>query len=306
MALQQRKAFERNTAPRFEFVQMSDAAEIPEHKPVGNKKAGESSEVFPFEIEDLKNILTYFLDNDKMVYYLLLTMSCNMARRIGDILDLRWRDIFRADGSFRDEISIVEEKTKKFANPHLNKVCREAISLYIEKTGCDVSADDYSGYVFMQTTGNYAGRVVSQSGYLKALKRAGDAVGVTYNIGTHSGRKTFGKMTRILHPGDNDVMPMLQSIYNHSDTKITNRYIGLTKERAAELYEDFGDFFGDYVTGDKEYRKSESIIVHMDSGDLHDILKFAYELGLQNAGFDAMTHVNAIADIDELVEVLRK
>ena len=65
------------------------------------------------------------------------------------------------------------------------------------------------------------------------MKKAAKAVGVPYNVGTHSLRKTFGyryyKTT-----GDLDT---LQRIFNHSSSLITMRYIGLDAEILKAAYE---------------------------------------------------------------------
>ena len=277
---------------------------------VNNKKKGKKSEVYPFEIEDMKKIMAYFKDNEMWVQYMLFVLSCNMARRVGDMLSLKWENIFNPQtGKFREDIlEIREDKTDKLANPRINSACRAAINLYIEMTGCVVSANDYQNPVFMQLSGNYSGRTISDSGYLKSLKKAAAAVDIEYNVGTHSPRKTFGKMSRMLHPGDYDSMELLQSIYNHSSTSTTKHYIGLTKKKIDSYYDDFGNFFDDYITGTKTYTQvAEKPIVHLDTNDIRDIVRAAYESGKNNAdNTDAMTHVDAINNIMQMVESLAK
>lgn len=275
-----------------------------------NKKKGKKSEVFPFQVEDMKKMIAYFKNNEMWQDYLIFVMSCNMARRIGDTLSLTWLHIFNpSNGKMRqDLLEIVEDKTDKLANPRINSACRTAIELYIEKTGLNPSENDYSGFVFMQTSGNYKGNVITADGYRKALKKAAIAVGIEYNVGTHSPRKTFGMMSRALHPGDYDSMELLQTIYNHSDTKTTKHYIGLTKQKVDKYYDDMGVFFDDYVTGEKEYQgTSETPIISLDTNDLRDIISSAYKAGMENTGIkDPMAHIDAINTIMEMIEGLAK
>ena len=115
---------------------------------INNKKKGKKSEVYPFEIEDMKKMTKYFIDNEMWIHYLAFTLSCNMARRVGDMLSLRWINFFDPNtGNFRmDILEIQEQKTDKLANPRINTACRNAIKLYVEKTGCDVSKDNYEVY----------------------------------------------------------------------------------------------------------------------------------------------------------------
>jgi len=275
-----------------------------------NKKKGRKSEVYPFEIADMKKMINYFMDNEMWIHYLAFTLSCNMARRVGDMLSLRWDNFFDPrTGNFRKDIlEIREEKTDKLANPKINQACRNAIQLYIEKTNCDVSKDNYSVPVFMQLSGTHKGSVLSDSGYLKAIKKVAVKVGIEYNVGTHSPRKTFGMMSRMLHPGDYNSMQLLQTIYNHRDTKTTNHYIGLTKKEVDKYYDDMGEFFDDYVVGGKEYAiKADRPMVTLDSNDLRDVVRAAYEAGKNSAdSSDPMIHVDNINAIMEMIENFKK
>lgn len=275
-----------------------------------NKQKGKKSEVYPFEISDMKKMATYFSENEMWLHYMMFVLSCNMARRVGDMLSLKWENLFNPKtGKFRNDIlEIQEDKTDKLANPRINSACRAAVNLYIEKTGCDVSKNNYTVPVFLQLTGTHKGCVLSDSAYLKSLKKVARAVGIEYNVGTHSPRKTFGMMSRMLHPGDYDSMELLQTIYNHSDTKTTKHYIGLTKKKIDTYYDDMGCFFNDYIVGNKEYKEvSEKPIISLDTNDLRDIVKTAYEAGRNNATeSNIMIHINAITEIMQMIEELQK
>ncbi len=277
---------------------------------VCNKKRGKKSEVYPFQIDDLKKMTAYFYENEMWHCYLIFVIGVNMARRVGDTLSFTWEHFFNPEtGNMRADImEIVEDKTDKLANPHINSACRKAIALYIEKTGCDPSANGYKNYVFMQYSGTHKGNVLTADGYRKALKKAAIAIGIDYNVGTHSTRKTFGMITRMIHPGDYDSMELLQTIFNHSDTKTTKKYIGLTKKKIDEYYDDMGGFFDDYITGDKEYKAvAETPIVSLDTNDLRDIISATYKAGGDNAGAnDPMVHIEAINTIMEMIEGLAK
>lgn len=275
-----------------------------------NKKKGRKSEVYAYELDDVKRMLNYFKDNKKWIHYLLLTFGCNMARRVGDTLSLKWSNIYDpSTGRIRSDIlEISEDKTDKLANPKINKAVRDAIELYIANTNCNPAENDYADSVFLQLSGTHKGTILSESGHLKALKRAAKELGIDYNIGTHSARKFFGKVNRMLHPGDYDSMEILQTIYNHSDTKTTKHYIGLTKQKVDKYYDDMGEFYSDYVVGDKEYTQvANKPIVSLDTNDLRDIIKAAYEAGRDNYNSgDAMVHVEAITSIMDMVEQLAK
>lgn len=279
---------------------------------VCNKKKGEKSEVMPFQIADIKRVMDFFKNNEMWQHYLIFVVGCNMARRIGDTLNLRWKDFFNPNtGKMYADLGgrgIVEQKTDKLANPHINSACKEAIELYVEKTGVNPAANDYENYVFVQTSGNYKGHLMTADGYRKALKKAAAELGIEYNIGTHSTRKTFGMMSRMLHPNDYDSMELLQTIYNHSDTKTTKHYIGLTKQKVDKYFDDMGEFWNEYVVGGKTYEDvAEKPVVSLDANDLRDIITAAYKAGRENAGkTDGMVHIEAINEIMQMVDELSK
>lgn len=275
-----------------------------------NKKAGRKSEVYPFQVEDIKKMISYFSEHQMWQCYLIFVLSCNMARRISDTLSLTWEHIFNPETSKMrvDLLEIVEDKTDKLANPRINSACRKAIELYIDMTGINPAENNYKDHIFIQTSGNFKGHILTADGYRKALKKAAVEVGIEYNVGTHSPRKTFGMMSRMLHPGDYDSMELLQTIYNHSDSKTTKHYIGLTKQKVDAYYDDMGTFFDDYVTGDKTYEDiTNTPIVSLDTNDLRNIITVAYKSGQDNAGkVDAMVHIEAINEIMAMIENLSK
>ena len=278
-------------------------------KTVCNKKAGEKSEVYPFEEEDIKKILTWFLDREMWIHYLILTLSSNLARRISDVLELKWSDIFNSKtGNFRSGMEIKEKKTGKLADRHLNSVCRDAVIFYLEKTGCDVTANNFENDVFLQLSGTYKGRKISYNGYLKQLKRAAEENGIEYNVGTHSARKTYGMISYKTHPGDVYRDDVLQTDFNHSDVKTTRRYIGLTKERVDKYHDDFGDYWNDYILGDKTFKDvAENPVVSLDVNDLREVIARAYRAGGENAGNpDGNVHIEAVNSIMAMIEGLAK
>jgi len=272
-----------------------------------NMKKGKKTEVYAYQIEDLKNLLNYFKDNESWVHYLLLVFSCNMARRIGDTLILKWSNIYYPDGTFRNDIvEIREDKTDKFANPHINKAVREAVILYIEKTGCNPSENDYNNPIFLQLSGTHKGTVISSNGHLLALKKAAKALDIKYNIGTHSGRKFFGMFSRLLHKYDPNSMNILRGIFNHYDERTTENYIGLTKQMVTQYYEDAGEAFTEYVIDGKEYTDIyKSPVVTLETEDLRKIIQAAYLKGIESGGCsDSVTHVQNVNEILAMVDSL--
>lgn len=283
-------------------VEDSKGKEPPKHS---NKAKGKKSEVYALKIEDVKKIFDYFEENQLWQYQLMFSLQIFMGRRAGDTLSLKWKDFFNpANGNFYDNIEIVEQKTEKIATPRIAEPCREFLLSYIEHMGIDPSKNNYENPIFLQTTGNYKGRVVKVDSYRKVLKRAGEAVGIPYNIGTHSARKFFGMMCKVLHPNDPRSTEVLQTILNHSSAKITLRYIGLEKEYIDKYYDDMGEFYKNYIIGDGKCEfQNDTPVVYIDSNSLRDILQQAYQAGLDNAGnADPKIHLVAFNEIMGLVD----
>jgi len=117
-----------------------------------------------------------------------------------------------------------------------------------------------------------------------------------------------GFMSRMLHPNDYDSMELLQSIFNHSDTKTTKHYIGLTKKKIDQYYDDMGDFFNEYIVEGKEYTDVASKpVIQIETNDLRELLKQAYQLGTENANeSNPSVHIEALNSLLEKVESLVK
>lgn len=271
-----------------------------------NKRKGVKSEVYYFKPEDSRKILRYFEQRGMWLHYMLFTLSTQLARRNGDMRRLTWRHFFNpATGAFRQDIlEINEQKTGKFANPKINEAVRHAISIYLEKTGCDPSIDDYTAPICLQLSGTHKGQVLSYDGCRKAIKAAAAAVGVEYNVGTHSMRKTFGATAMKLHPQDPRILETVSGIYNHSSTRVTEAYTDRTKETVDDVYDEQGDFWMRSVVGDEQPAfKGKAPVISLDSADFRSLLQMAYESGREHAAeADPMKHVEAFNTIMEIAE----
>lgn len=281
---------------------------IPIKNAIQKKESKKKREVYPFQPDDVKKMIEYFESNEKWIHYLLFVISCNMARRVGDNLSLQWKHFFNSNGAFREDLlEIQEEKTDKLANPHINKAVKQAINKYLEQMNYNPADDNYEGYVFMQLSGTHCGKVLTKDASLKAIKTAAKACGITYNVGNHSTRKTFGMINRMLHPNDYDAMQILQKIYNHSSESSTMHYIGLDKAKADQYYDDMGEFFNDCVFDKKDMIIENCPVLTIGTSDLRDIIKMAYDMGMENSGEnDYNIHVETMNIIMNMVDELKK
>lgn len=271
-----------------------------------NKQRGRKSEVYYFKPEDASNILRWFEERGMWLHHMMFTLSAQLARRNGDMRQLTWRHFFDpATGRFRkDMLEINEQKTGKFANPPINQAVRYAINTYLEKTGCDPSENDYNNPICLQLSGTHKGLVLSYDGCRKAIKKAAAAVGVEYNVGTHSSRKTFGATAMKLHPKDPRILETVSGIYNHSSTRVTEAYTDRTKETVDELYDEQGEFWMNHVVGEQGFAfNGARPVVSIDSDKLRELLLMAYQEGQRNASeTDPAKHLEAFSAIMSIVE----
>lgn len=72
----------------------------------------------------------------------------------------------------------------------------------------------------------------------KILKTAAKEIGIKFNVGTHSLRKTFGYHQLKAHNDNATFLCELQEMFGHSSPQITLRYCGLGGEKICQYYND--------------------------------------------------------------------
>lgn len=162
-------------------------------------------------------------------------IGCNVALRASDLLSLRFDQIEHG----QKKIVITEKKTKKHKEIPVTPVVREAVKRLREYYG---SKKFYKSKVFepvylFQSTSRRAYHLCQPIciQYLSyAYKHASRELGFDFNVNTHSMRKTFGYHA---YEGGADIH-YLQALFNHSNSHVTLRYIGVTKSTINQMYFD--------------------------------------------------------------------
>lgn len=142
--------------------------------------------------------------------YILFLLGINTGLRISDILRLRVRDVEGWD------IYIREKKTKKIREVKMPKELKKAIREYIK----DKPKNEY-----LIKSRNGKNRPITRGMAYVILNQIADRFGLE-RIGTHSLRKTYGYH---FYYQFKDVVT-LQQMLNHTDSKETLRYIGITQD----------------------------------------------------------------------------
>lgn len=198
-----------------------------------NYKVGEKQEVYPFKSkEDLNAMHNYFVEKGHYRDDLMFILGINVGLRAGDLLALKWSQILREDRTINDGITVKEEKTGKFRTFYLNDSCKNAIESYYKMIISE--SFEMDSYVFASQKGKH----IQTRPACNIIKTAAKAVGIEYNVGTHSLRKTFGYHQLKAHTDDALFLCELQEMFGHSSPKITLRYCGLEGEKIQKYYND--------------------------------------------------------------------
>ena len=176
--------------------------------------------VEPFrDPDDIAYIKNRLLENHLYRDYCLFVVGINIGLRISDLSRLKWSDVLKPTGKFKDHVDIYEKKTGKFKRFKLNDSAKEALSIWLE----NIPISPKPEYIFY-TRSNKEG-FMNRKTAERILKREAGYVGVA-NIGTHSLRKTFG-----YHLNKAGVpISVIMKMFNHSSEMITMRYLGIAQD----------------------------------------------------------------------------
>ncbi len=159
--------------------------------------------------------------------YALIVLGLNSALRIGDILALRWEDVYiQEKKKYREHISIIEKKTGKRNVLAINAPTQEAHEFYRKS----IKTFKQKSFIFISQKRPYNG--ISRSQAFRIIKKAAGHCGMDSHISCHSLRKTFGYFA-----WQNGIPPaLLMSIYNHSSYDITKRYLCIDQIEKDQVY----------------------------------------------------------------------
>lgn len=159
---------------------------------------------------------------------LLIAIGLNTAFRIGDILDLKWNDVFDFDQEkIRHHIRIYEQKTGKFNIVAINTMVRDKLLQFRAENTSARQTD----YLFQSK--KVKGQPLSRFQAFRITRKAAEYAGLEEHVSCHSLRKTFG-----YHAWKQGVPPvMLMKIFNHSSYQITVRYLCIEQDEKDQVFQ---------------------------------------------------------------------
>ncbi len=177
--------------------------------------------------QDIEKIKNYFLKQNKLRDYTLFTLGINTALRIGDLLNLKWKDVYDIDTElFSDHIILTEQKTQKRTVIKLNDSAIMALERL--KNHLEEIIPEY--YIFKSRNGK--NNPIHRSRAYVIIRDAAITSNVKGVICCHSMRKTFG-----YHAWKGGFPPaLIMEIYNHSSINITKKYLSINQDDKDMLF----------------------------------------------------------------------
>ena len=173
------------------------------------------SEVYPLKSKSDIDAMKKSLHGRDLLMFII---GINSSLRISDIVGLQRED-------FDDERLILrEKKTKKIKYVYINDSIRKALAELAPE----------SGYLFPSRKADANGEIkpITTTQAHRIIKDAAKRAGITYNVGSHTMRKTFAKAAY-----DNGTdLALLMKILNHASQAETLRYIGIERKQQDDVY----------------------------------------------------------------------
>ncbi|MBQ6143663.1 MAG: tyrosine-type recombinase/integrase [Clostridia bacterium] len=176
-------------------------------------------------LEEIEKIKKYFLSRGEYRNYCLFIIGITTGYRISDLLSLKFSDFFEDYETWKREIDITEQKTKKRHSMPISENIKIAVGLYIKNKG----GFFLSEYIFKSQKGR--NRPLDKSSARKIFNNIAKELNLPYHCSTHFLRKTFAYWFLQIHKSDMSALATLQEILNHSSEKVTLKYCGIEKER---------------------------------------------------------------------------
>ncbi len=174
--------------------------------------------------KQFRALTDYFLKKGQFRNYTMIIMGAYTTLRISDLLRLKWPDVYNEElQAFRTHVTVTEKKTGKVKTIALNRQILGALrKCYPHRKG-----------EFIFASNRKKDKAISRVQAWRIIHAAVVAIGMAGKIGCHSLRKTWG-----YHAWTSGAVSpvVIMDIYNHSDYKVTKRYLGITQDDLDDAY----------------------------------------------------------------------
>ena len=187
---------------------------------------GQSTKSSFLEWDSMQLLLQKMERDQQYKFQLLIAVGCYTGLRIGDILKLRWSDVYG-----KTSLELTEGKTKKTRKIMLNQSLVDIINRLHEK----MNIDDNGQLLFLNKTGNKAINVQYINRRLKEIVKQ-YLPQSKLSVSSHLFRKTLGRHVWAVNDFSERSLILLGELFNHSSVKITKIYLGIKQEEIGDVY----------------------------------------------------------------------
>ena len=187
---------------------------------------GQTTKASFLEWDSMLLLLQKLERDNQFKFMLIFAVGCFTGLRIGDILKLRWEDVYNCNA-----LELVEGKTKKIRKIKLNPALVEIINRLHDK----MKIEDDSELLFINKTKTKAFNIQYVNRRLKELGKQYLPTS-KISISSHLFRKTLGRHVWKLNDYSEKSLLLLGELFNHSSIKITKIYLGIKEEEIGDVY----------------------------------------------------------------------
>ena len=168
--------------------------------------------------------LTLKLERDgELKFSLLISLGSYVGLRISDLLQIRWNQLIN-----QDNLTIIEQKTKKERKITINPELKEVIERFYDK----ISPKD-DDLLFINRFGDKA---ISIQYVNSKLKEIFTKYKIEGQYSSHFMRKTLGRRIWSANNYSEQALILLSMLFNHSSVQTTKIYLGIKDQEISNLY----------------------------------------------------------------------
>ena len=225
--------------------------EYSEFKSNGQRKASRAESINSYE--QYVQIEDYFREQKQYRNLLLFQLGIGFGLRFSDLSQLKWKNLFNNDGTFRQRIKCYEQKTGKYQQCLITEAIKEAICQYIADTDCVINSEDY--LFVSKTKGKNAATPITVSQAYRIFTKVQKDLNLDFHFSTHTLRKSCFNIAACYSNRqiDTDTLTMIQMMANHSDITTTMRYMGKIEEMLDYVRTVVSDFMQGKFKGELKY-----------------------------------------------------
>ncbi len=187
---------------------------------------GQSTKASFLEWDTMLVLLQKLERDNQFKFQLIFAVGCYTGLRIGDILKLRWENVYNCNA-----LELVEGKTKKIRKIKLNPALVEIINRLHDK----MKIEDDHQLLFINKTQTKAFNIQYVNRRLKEIAKQYLPTS-KISISSHLFRKTLGRHVWELNDYSEKSLLLLGELFNHSSIKITKIYLGIKEEEIGDVY----------------------------------------------------------------------